>query len=58
MKDFTIAIYCFLDDLLLKMDCTSVDKRQKLSDAQVITIVVLNDFSSASANIFANSHGE
>ena len=41
MKDFTIAIYCFLDDLLLKMDCTSVDKRRKLSDAQVITTVVL-----------------
>jgi len=41
MKDFTIAIYCFLDDLLLKMDTAPADKRQKLSDAQVVTGVVL-----------------
>jgi len=41
MKDFTIAIYCFLDDLLRKMDSTPLDKRRKLSDVQVITTVVL-----------------
>lgn len=41
MKDFTIAIYCFLDDLLLTMDTPVIDKRRKLSDAQAITTLVL-----------------
>jgi hypothetical protein len=41
MEDFTIAIYCFLDDLLLKMDHTPLDKRRKLSDAQVVTAMIL-----------------
>ena len=41
MKDFTIAIYCFLDDLLLKMDTNPIDKRRKLTDAQVITTAIL-----------------
>ena len=41
MKDFTIAIYCFLDDLLLKMDTKPIDKRRKLTDAQVITTALL-----------------
>ncbi len=41
MKDFTIAIYCFLDDLLITINTGQVDKRRKLTDAQVITTVVL-----------------
>jgi hypothetical protein len=42
MKIFTLAIYCFLDDLLQKMDCETLDKRRKLNDAQIITIVILS----------------
>jgi hypothetical protein len=42
MKDFTIAIYCFLDDLLLKIDGKELDKRRKLTDSQVITTVILS----------------
>mgnify|MGYP001796374060 CR=1 FL=1 len=41
MKDFTIAIYCFLDDLLLKIDPATIDNRRKLTDAQVVTTVIL-----------------
>lgn len=33
--------YCFLDDLLITIHNDQVDKRRKLSDAQVITTVVL-----------------
>lgn len=42
MRDFTIAIYCFIDDLLKKRQNTSLDKRRKLSDAQVITTVIVS----------------
>ena len=42
MKDFTIAIYCFLDDLLLKFDTKAIDKRRKLTNAQVITTVIVS----------------
>jgi len=42
MEDFTIAIYCFFDDLIQKMAVTPIDKRRKLTDAQVITIAVLS----------------
>ncbi|MEA5261078.1 IS982 family transposase [Arcicella aquatica] len=42
MKDFTIAIYCFIDDLLLKIDNNPIDKRRKLSNSQVITTVILS----------------
>jgi hypothetical protein len=42
MKDFTIAIYCFVDDLLLKIDNKSIDKRRKLSNSQVITTVIIS----------------
>lgn len=41
MKDFTIAIYCFLDDLVLKINPKPFDNRRKLTDPQVITTVVL-----------------
>lgn len=41
MKDFTIAMYCFLDDLLLKIGNKNLDKRRKLSDSQVIATVIL-----------------
>lgn len=42
MKDFTIAIYCFIDDLLLKIDNKSIDKRRKLTNSQVITTVIVS----------------
>jgi hypothetical protein len=42
MKDFIIAIYCFVDYLLLKLDNKSIDKRRKLSNSQVITTVVIS----------------
>lgn len=41
-KDFTIAIYCFLDDLLLKFNDKKIDKRRKLKNSQVITTVILS----------------
>jgi hypothetical protein len=42
MKDFTIAIYCFLDDFLLEIDTKELDKRRKLTNSQVITTVILS----------------
>lgn len=50
MKDFTIAIYCFVDDLLLKFDDKQLDKRRKLTNAQVITTVII------SAKYFYGNH--
>ena len=41
MEEFTIAIYCFFDDLLQKLDPMPIDKRRKLTDAQVITTATL-----------------
>lgn len=42
MKDFTIAIYCFIDDLLQKIEKKELDSRRKLNDAQVITIAIVS----------------
>lgn len=42
MKDFTVAIYCLIDDLLQKISNCSLDSRRKLTDSQVITTVVLS----------------
>ncbi len=42
MKDFTLAIYCFIDDLLLQTGKNSVDKRRKLNDSQIITAAILS----------------
>lgn len=42
MKDFTVAIYCFIDDLLKKTQNIFIDSRRKLSDAQVITTVIIS----------------
>jgi hypothetical protein len=42
MKDFTIAIYCFIDDLLLKIDKKETDNRRKLTNSQLITIVIIS----------------
>jgi hypothetical protein len=42
MNDFTIAIYYFVDDLLLKIDNKSIYKRRKLSNSQVITTVIIS----------------
>ena len=42
MNDFTIAIYCFVDDLLLKIDDKSPDKRRKLTNYQIITTVIIS----------------
>ena len=41
MKVFTFAIYCFIDDLLKKTQNIFIDSRRKLSDAQVITTVII-----------------
>lgn len=40
MQDSTIAIYCFIDDLLQKLPKKPIDSRRKLTDAQVITIAI------------------
>ena len=42
MKDFTVAIYCFIDDLLQKMQPNHLDKRRKLTDAQVIATAIVS----------------
>lgn len=41
MNDFTITIYCFVDDLLLKIDDKSLEKRRKLTNSQIITTVII-----------------
>jgi hypothetical protein len=40
MTDYAIAIYCFLDDFLQKRFAT-MDKRRKLSDAQILTTALM-----------------
>jgi hypothetical protein len=50
MEDFTIAIYCFIDDLLQKTHTRQVDKRRKLTDSQVVTTLIL------SAKYFYGNH--
>lgn len=50
MKDFTIAIYCFIDDLLQKIQENSLHKRGKLSDSQVPTTAIV------SAKYFYGNH--
>ena len=42
MKDFTVAIYCLIDDLLQKIDNNHLDCRRKLTNSQVITTVILS----------------
>lgn len=42
MKDFTVAIYCLIDDLLQKNNNCRLDSRRKLTDSQVVTTVVLS----------------
>ena len=42
MNNFTITIYRFTDDLLLKIDNELLDKRCKLTNSQVITTVILS----------------
>ena len=42
MKDFTIAIYCFIDDLLQKTQKKTIDSRRKLSDEQIITTAIIS----------------
>ena len=60
MNDFTIAIYCFVDDLLLKIDNKSLDKRRKLTNSQMITIVIISSKyfygNQASACAYLESH--
>lgn len=60
MNDFTIAIYCFVDDLLLKIDNKSLDKRRKLTNSQIITIVIISSKyfygNQASACAYLESH--
>lgn len=40
MTDYTIAIYCFLDDYL-KLGGPKEDKRRKISNAEILTTVIL-----------------
>jgi len=40
MEDFTVAIYCFLDDIL-KINSPKEGYRRKLSDAQIITTAIV-----------------
>jgi IS5 family transposase len=40
MTDYAIAIYCFLDDFLHKSSAT-MDKRRKLTDAQMMTTALM-----------------
>ena len=42
MNDFKIAIYNFVDDLLLKIDDKSLDKRRKITNYQIITTVLIS----------------
>lgn len=51
MKDFTVAIYCFIDDLLKKTQKEFIDSRRKITDAQVITTVVV-----AAKYFYGNQH--
>ncbi len=37
-----LAIYGFIDDLLKKTQTISIDKRRKLSGAQVITTLIIS----------------
>jgi hypothetical protein len=43
VKDFTLTTYCFIDDLLKKIQSNpALDSRRKLSDAQVITTLLIS----------------
>jgi hypothetical protein len=43
MNDFTIAIYCFLDDLEKKIGfCAPAHFNRKLSDIEVITTLIIS----------------
>ena len=42
MNDFTIEIYCFVNDLLLKIDDKSPNKRRKLTNSQIIATVIIS----------------
>ena len=41
MTDYTIAIYCFMDDYI-KISQPAVDARRKVSDAEILTVAVLS----------------
>ena len=60
MNDFTIAIYCFVDDLMLKIDNKSLDKRRKLTNSQIITTVIISSKyfygNQVSAGAYLKSH--
>lgn len=40
MEDFTIAIYCFIDDFL-KVSYRKEDKKQKLSNSEILTTAII-----------------
>lgn len=42
MEDFTLAIYCFIDDMLKKSASNSQHFNSKLSDSQVITTLIIS----------------
>ncbi len=41
MTDYTIAIYCFMDDYL-KISQPNLDTRRKVSDAEILTVAVVS----------------
>lgn len=41
MTDYTIAIYCFMDDYL-KISRPKMDKRRKVTDAEILTVALLS----------------
>ncbi len=50
MTDYTIAIYCFMDDYL-KMSQPNPDTRRKVSDAEMLTVAVLS-----AQHFYGNQH--
>ena len=41
MTGYTLAIYCFMDDYLKKIQLR-IDTRRKVNDAQILTVAVLS----------------
>ncbi len=42
MEDFTIAIYCFIDDLVKRISSKPAHHNRKLVDSQVITLLIVS----------------
>ena len=55
MTDYTIAIYCFMDDYL-KVSQPKMDARRQVSDAEILTIAVLSAQYRRAAPFYGNQH--